>query len=289
MNDTKEFDSEFCNVKYMEKDKVVLLTWKKFAQSEDYRRPTRYALDLLKEYPHSNLVVDARDGFEDAKEDVEWGFKELLPNMAKTDCSYVAFILQKAPEIEEEMDMWTKEFSKYFTVTKSESYEQAIQSISNCQTSVVIAMDRELKELNINNIDEIKEFFFDIFTKDPWNDDWSDEKQLHCYIVDLIGNQNSLVLGLFENGSMVGLSMGNIRHWYSGTQYNIDELCIKTEEQGRGLGSQFLKEIEIFIKNRGIIHIFLQTERTVPAYQFYKKNGFYELEEHVSFVKKCEV
>lgn len=150
-----------------------------------------------------------------------------------------------------------------------------------------IEMDTELRKLDINNIKEIKEFFFDIFTKEPWNDDWSDKNQLHAYIMDLIGNVNSLVHGLFENGTMVGLSMGSIRHWYSGTEYYIDEFSIKTEEQGRGLGAQLLQAIETFIKRRGMKHIFLQTERNVPAYNFYKKNGYFELENHVAFVKQC--
>lgn len=81
--------------------------------------------------------------------------------------------------------------------------------------------------------------------------------------------------------------MGNIKHWYTGTEYYIEELCIKREEQGRGLGTQFLKAIEGYIKSKGITHIFLQTERTVPAYSFYKKKGFVELTEHVSFIKEC--
>lgn len=148
-------------------------------------------------------------------------------------------------------------------------------------------MDKELRQLNTDNIEEMKVFFFDIFTKEPWNDDWSDKNQLHAYIMDLIGNQNSLTLGLFENGNMVGLSMGSIKHWYSGTEYYIDEFCIKTKEQGRGLGTQFLSKIEAFIKQRGMKQIFLQTDRTVPAYNFYKKNGYFELENHVSLVREC--
>jgi len=56
---------------------------------------------------------------------------------------------------------------------------------------------RELKELNINSIEEIKSLFAEIFTKEPWNDDWSDLIQLHEYIMYLIGSRNSLTLGLF--------------------------------------------------------------------------------------------
>lgn len=73
-------------------------------------------------------------------------------------------------------------------------------------------MDQELRELNIDDIMMVKSFFAEVFTKEPWNDDWSNEEQLHAYIADIIGNRNSLTLGLFDRGTMVGLAMGNIRH-----------------------------------------------------------------------------
>lgn len=131
MNSKREFDSEFCNVRYMENDNAVFLTWKKFACMTDYRRPTLFALDLLKQFPHSNFIVDARNGFEDDKEDVKWGFSELLPNIAKTDCEYVVFIMPEIENIKDEMDMWTKEFGKYFAVVKVNSYEQAVSKIND--------------------------------------------------------------------------------------------------------------------------------------------------------------
>ncbi|BCG57329.1 hypothetical protein [Paenibacillus sp. URB8-2] len=84
-------------------------------------------MELLKTYPGSNFVVDARNGFEDEQEDVEWGFFVLLPAMANTDCKHVVFILNEVTEIEDEMDMWTKEFLKYFTAKRVESYEDAVK------------------------------------------------------------------------------------------------------------------------------------------------------------------
>jgi hypothetical protein len=126
MNVKNEFDSEFCNVRYMSKDNLVLLTWKKFCCYDDYRKPTTFALELLRKYPNSDFVVDARNGFEDEKKDVEWGFSELLPAMSKTDCKNVIFIMNELNEIEEEIDMWTKEFMKYFTIKKVKCYEDVI-------------------------------------------------------------------------------------------------------------------------------------------------------------------
>lgn len=120
-----EFDSEFSNVRYLEKEHIVFLKWKKFCCYDDYRNPTTFALNLLRENPGSNFVIDARNGFEDEQADVEWGFSFLLPEMAKTDCRYVVFIMNEVNEIEDEMDMWTREFMKYFVVKKVEDFPQA--------------------------------------------------------------------------------------------------------------------------------------------------------------------
>ena len=79
--------------------------------------------------------------------------------------------------------------------------------------------------------------------------------------------------------------MGRIKHWYTGTEYCIDELCIRTDRQRQGLGSYFLEELQRQLQSMGIEQIFLQTDRDVPAYRFYLKNGFLELSDLVSFAK----
>ena len=143
----------------------------------------------------------------------------------------------------------------------------------------------ELKRLSINDKEAIKELFTGVFTGEPWNDEWSDSKQLDCYIDDLCGQSYSLTYGLFEGGELIGLSMGYIKHWYTGTEYIINELCIKTERQESGAGTFFIHEIEKAIKELGLKQIFLLTDSNVPAYEFYKKNGFVECETNVAFAK----
>lgn len=127
-----EFDSQFCNVKYMEKDNVVLVTWKKFCCFEDYRKPTMFAAELLKAHKNSNMIADARHGFEDDKADVEWGFKVLLPEMAKSDCKKWAFIVNETDvsDIDGELDMWSLEIMKYFEIKKVLSYKDAVEFIN---------------------------------------------------------------------------------------------------------------------------------------------------------------
>jgi aspartate racemase len=124
--DSTEFDSVYCNVKYLENKNAVLLTWKKFACFENYRKPTSFALELMKKYPVSSFIIDARNGFEDEKADAQWGFSWLLPEMSRTDCKTVTFVMNEVQDdIEEEMDMWTAEFSKYFKVVKTDNFKEA--------------------------------------------------------------------------------------------------------------------------------------------------------------------
>lgn len=144
----------------------------------------------------------------------------------------------------------------------------------------------ELKELSIADIENIKNIILETFSREPWNDNWIDKKQLHSYILDLIGNKNSLSIGLYENGELIGVSLGRVKHWYTGNEYWIDDLAILPQVQGRGCGSKFIDMIEDNIKSKNFVGIVLFTEREIPAYYLYVKKGFEEKRERVFFEKK---
>lgn len=144
----------------------------------------------------------------------------------------------------------------------------------------------ELKKLSLEDIDDIKRVILDAFTGEPWNDDWQDPEQFHRYILDLIDNENSLSLGLVDNGKIVAVSLGRIKHWYSGNQYWIDDLGVISDAQGKGYGTSFLTLAEQYLKEHGINKIILLTEREIPAFYFYKKNGFELREKRVVYEKE---
>jgi len=79
-----------------------------------------------------------------------------------------------------------------------------------------------------------------------------------------------------------------IRHWWEGTNYNIEELCVSPDFQGQGTGTHIMSLIEDAISRKGLCGIFLQTDNDKPAYRFYLKNGFKELNSHVSFYKRVK-
>ena len=138
-----------------------------------------------------------------------------------------------------------------------------------------------VKPLNINDLSIIENLFTDVFTNEPWNDDWTNNEQLQKYLKDVIDNKNSLSIGLFNKDELVGISLGSVIHWYSGTEF-----CIKRINQHQGLGTIFLKLVENYLNQNEILSIILSTDIDTPAYNFYKKNAFNELSKTRFFHKK---
>ncbi len=133
---------------------------------------------------------------------------------------------------------------------------------------------------------EVAKLYKNAFGREPWNDNWDDETQLMEYLKEISCSFNSLNYGLFIDGKLAAVSIGMIRHWWEGTNYNIEEFFVSPDLQHCGIGSRFMEMIEKDILSRGLNGIFLQTDSDKPAYRFYQKNGFGELSSHVSFYKR---
>lgn len=143
-----------------------------------------------------------------------------------------------------------------------------------------------INELTLSDIESIKSVILAAFSGEPWNDQWDDEKQFHSYIIDLIGNKNSLSLGLYDNNELIGVALGRIKHWYEGNEFWIDDFGIIPKAQGHGNGSKFLDMIEEYLKEHNASGIVLFTNRDIPAYRMYIKKGFAEEPHRVFFKKK---
>lgn len=124
------FESDFAKCEYIEKDNVVFHVWKMEAHFDDYRDPVNASLEMLRLHKESIFTVDARNGFEDVKEDVDWGFSYFLPELKKTGCKIWGFILPEVSDIEGEIDLWTKEIEKNFEVIRATSYDEILKQVN---------------------------------------------------------------------------------------------------------------------------------------------------------------
>ena len=135
---------------------------------------------------------------------------------------------------------------------------------------------------------EMAELYSSAFKGEPWNDEWSDTFQLNEYVKEISGGYRALNYGLLIDGKLAAMSLGMMRHWWEGTNYNIEEFCVSPEMQGQGVGSRLMQLVENDIREKGLAGIFLQTDNDKPSYRFYMKNGFKELNSHVSFYKSVK-
>ncbi|MBY0147812.1 GNAT family N-acetyltransferase [Neobacillus niacini] len=140
--------------------------------------------------------------------------------------------------------------------------------------------------LQPSNHEDMKKLFLDVFSNDPWFDKWN-SNQLDLYMKDLTENNNSLSLALFdEKEELIGCSLGYIFNWWEGREYFIKEFFISRKKQSQGAGSTFLTLIKERLRVEDVQHITLATEKDVPAYHFYQKNGFSVSEKSAFLVKR---
>ncbi|MBP1046138.1 GNAT family N-acetyltransferase [Enterococcus sp. BWM-S5] len=131
--------------------------------------------------------------------------------------------------------------------------------------------------LEETHIDAATALYISVFTKEPWNEEYESKEQVERLIKNFLTQACYLNFIAVEDNEVIGLCLGLKKPWIEGIEYYIDEFCVKTELQGKGIGSAFLAQIEAEILQLGMDGMMLNTEKGVPAEKFYLKNGFHQL------------
>ena len=88
-----------------------------------------------------------------------------------------------------------------------------------------------LRELGLRDEAEIFAVIRTAFAVAPWNDDWHSAEEFHAYFLDILGNRNSLGLGLWEGEALVALALGRLKHWFDGCLLYTSEKACKPRKQ----------------------------------------------------------
>ena len=142
-------------------------------------------------------------------------------------------------------------------------------TLSAMEVQIVVGIRR----LEVAELSKAKALFVEVFQEAPWHDRWTDE-QLDLYFGDLMDGTSSLCFALYADTMLIGLCMGRLYHWYSGTEYDIREFCIAKLWQGKGVGRQFLDLAGSEVAKLGVHMLTLSTLAETSAYEFYQQVGF---------------
>lgn len=135
----------------------------------------------------------------------------------------------------------------------------------------------EIRQMLERDIPEAVCLFLDAFSRAPWEDDWS-AKEAEDFLKAFHSMAVFRGFLAFWDGVPAALCIGMIKPWRKGMEYYIDQFCVAPRFQGKGVGSAFLRETERLLAAEGVRGAVLHTERSFPAYHFYRKNGFRKAE-----------
>ncbi len=134
-----------------------------------------------------------------------------------------------------------------------------------------------ITEFSTNMIDECTDLFLNVFTREPWHDQWASPQDAKKYLESHYAFNSFLGYVAVYDHRIVGASFGFIKPWQRGLEYYINEFFVDTAVQGKGIGTLLLKQIAADIKGKNMNAIILTTQKAFPAYGFYVKNGFTEI------------
>ena len=135
----------------------------------------------------------------------------------------------------------------------------------------------DIKRFSEQDLARCTELFIEVFNGEPWNDGWTFAKAKK-YLLDFYQTPGFIGVFAVENGEILGFIFGVNRVWWSGDEFFINEMCVKTQCQNKGIGEVMLNYVIKELQSRNISSITLLTDRGIPAEDFYRKHGFEEIE-----------
>jgi len=123
------------------------------------------------------------------------------------------------------------------------------------------------------HVDRYGEIYAHAFSGEPWNDAWSVEDAT-VHVRELIENKQSYGLEYLVDGKIAGFILGTSMLFHYGRTFEINDLAVDPEFQGRGIGTALLERCLEDLKAQGIVAVHLITESEGYLPLFYQKYGF---------------
>jgi len=142
-----------------------------------------------------------------------------------------------------------------------------------------------IRKMELFDINRLAEIYFEIFTSSEWNYSWLTFGNTLRYLTDMYNSPKFFGYSLIIDDELNGGCFGDISDYFLHKGYYIKEVFLELKLQKKGLGRAFLTEIEADLQKKSIDNITLVTSKNIPAYGFYKKNGYVDSAETAFMLK----
>lgn len=134
-------------------------------------------------------------------------------------------------------------------------------------------MKLSYKLMTEDDIERVIPFFIEYYNAD--GDNWT-QQTVYRRIWQVLGSPDSYCLVAEYEGEAVGFAMGRFEQFWDLVAYNLVEILLAREYQGRGLGTAFMLELECRVKDKGASLMQLESVKDEMHDHFYGKLGYYD-------------
>lgn len=127
-------------------------------------------------------------------------------------------------------------------------------------------------------LEECIDLYQDVFSKEPWFEK-SERAEVERYFLNFMDCNKFVGYVVKSADTIVAVSIGFLKPWIKGEEYYIDQFYVAYDLQGKGIGKFFIEKIKQHLIEINVHAIILVTERGFPSYEFYKKNGFSQIDD----------
>ena len=143
----------------------------------------------------------------------------------------------------------------------------------------------EIRKISKSDLEELAKLMVDVYNAPPWNDKWTVETALES-LNDISDFPKFFGNVIVDENKIIGAIIGHIRRYASESTFYIDEFFIAEKYRGKGLAKKLYQTSIKELQQRGISGAFFTTLKNSRAYNFYLKQGAWDLEDSACFYHK---
>jgi len=144
----------------------------------------------------------------------------------------------------------------------------------------VIYCSNMINPITAENIDECVYVYLKAYNCPPWNYNWTFVKARE-YLLEYMAGEQFVGFALYHEGKVAGAAFAHTKTWWTGRQLMIDEFFVSREKQRMGYGKKILAYCDHYAFAHQIGTVVLMTNKYMPSYKFYDKEGYTATEQYV--------
>lgn len=141
-----------------------------------------------------------------------------------------------------------------------------------------------IRQMKVEDISGCADILCSVYNNELWMCRWEKDTAVE-YLQDFFENKKFVGYVAEKDGVLIAGIFAHEKVWWNNSEVYVEEMFVKPDEQGNGIGTALLNKVEEYIKEHGLAGITLSTNKYAPAPKFYEKNGFVNCE-HVIFMAK---